>query len=156
MNLLLPPRPPWRLAGNIPYQISSPLLLKMCGRLQPVDAHVMVQLEFARRAAAAAGGRVYGRLSVMLQAFYQAEIVFTVGPEAFAPPPRVDSALLRLRPRPRRPELAGSREFAEVVRRALRATAQAALPTRSATMPASPASMRKCVPNSLPWMIIWT
>ena len=118
VKLLLPPDRPWRLAGNIPYQISSPLLLKMCGRLQPDDAHVMVQFEFARRAAAAAGGRVYGRLSVMLQAFYEAEVVFTVPPAAFVPPPRVDSALLRLRPRPQRHELADSELFAEIVRRA--------------------------------------
>ena len=118
VDLAHPADRPWRLVGNIPYQISSPLLLQMCGRLQPQDVHVMVQLEFARRAAAAAGSRVYGRLSVMLQAFYEVELLFAVSRQAFAPPPRVDSALLRLRPRARRHELAASPLFAEVVRRA--------------------------------------
>ena len=118
VELAQPANRSWRLAGNIPYQISSPLLLNMCNCPPLQDAHVLVQLEFARRAAASAGSRVYGRLSVMLQAFHEVEVMFTVDPEAFSPPPRVDSALLRLRPRTQPPQLAASPEFSEIVRRA--------------------------------------
>ena len=88
-----------RLAGNLPYYISTPLLMKMtqnAGWLQ--DAHLMVQEEVAQRLCAAAGGRLYGRLSVSVQLFFRAEYLFAVPPQAFAPPPQVGSAVVHLLP----------------------------------------------------------
>lgn len=86
-----------RLAGNLPYNISTPLLLKMAhssGWLG--DCHVMVQKEVAERVCAAPGGAAYGRLSVSLQLFFQPQLLFEVPPDAFQPPPAVSSAALRL------------------------------------------------------------
>ncbi|UCE31611.1 MAG: 16S rRNA (adenine(1518)-N(6)/adenine(1519)-N(6))-dimethyltransferase RsmA [Burkholderiales bacterium] len=90
---------PLRLVGNLPYNISTPLLIRLVGlRSRLVDAHFMLQKEVVDRVAAAPGGRDYGRLSVMMQAYFQAQALFEVAPHAFEPPPRVHSAVLRLRP----------------------------------------------------------
>lgn len=92
---------PLRVVGNLPYNISSPILfhlLRWAGRVR--DQHVMLQKEVCDRIAAAPGGRDYGRLSVMLQWRYAIEPVLDVPPAAFDPPPRVDSAVLCMRPRP--------------------------------------------------------
>ena len=98
-DLPVPQRQAWRLAGNIPYQISSPLLINLCGqRPAPQDAHLMVQHEFAQRAAARPGSRVYGRLSVTLQASFQVQYLFSIPSSAFKPPPKVASAAIRLVP----------------------------------------------------------
>jgi 16S rRNA (adenine1518-N6/adenine1519-N6)-dimethyltransferase len=89
-----------RLVGNLPYNISSPLLIGLIAhRAAVVDAHFMLQKEVVARIVAPHGGADYGRLSVMLQAFHHAERLFDVPPEAFDPPPRVDSSVVRLRPR---------------------------------------------------------
>lgn len=90
-----------RVVGNLPYNISTPILfhlLGVCGRVQ--DQHFMLQKEVVDRMAAAPGSKDYGRLSVMLQWRYRIENVLDVPPEAFEPPPRVDSAVVRMEPLP--------------------------------------------------------
>ncbi len=88
-----------RLIGNLPYNISSPLLIRLLNYLPSIaDQHFMLQREVVERIVASPGGRDYGRLTVMLQAHYDVEQLFDVPPRAFDPPPRVDSALLRMIP----------------------------------------------------------
>jgi 16S rRNA (adenine1518-N6/adenine1519-N6)-dimethyltransferase len=90
---------PLRLVGNLPYNISTPILFHLlrCAD-QVADQHFMLQKEVARRMAAAPGGKDYGRLSVMLQWRYRIDTVLEVPPQAFEPPPKVDSAVVRMRP----------------------------------------------------------
>lgn len=90
-----------RLVGNLPYNISTPLLfrlLELGGRIGQMC--FMVQKEVADRLVAAPGTGDYGRLAVMTQAFCSAGVALDVPPEAFAPPPRVDSNVVLLRPTP--------------------------------------------------------
>ena len=90
-----------RVVGNLPYNISTPILfhlLGVCGQVR--DQHFMLQKEVVDRMAAAPGNKDYGRLSVMLQWRYRIEGVLDVPPEAFDPPPRVDSAVVRMEPLP--------------------------------------------------------
>ncbi|MFZ2910484.1 MAG: 16S rRNA (adenine(1518)-N(6)/adenine(1519)-N(6))-dimethyltransferase RsmA [Candidatus Desulfobacillus denitrificans] len=90
-----------RLVGNLPYNISSPILFHLLPWAdRVVDQHFMLQREVVERMAAAPGGKDYGRLSVMLQWRYHIESVLEVPPEAFEPPPRVFSALARMIPWP--------------------------------------------------------
>jgi 16S rRNA (adenine1518-N6/adenine1519-N6)-dimethyltransferase len=89
-----------RLVGNLPYNVSSPLLIGLLAfRASVVDAHFMLQKEVVDRIVAPHGGADYGRLTVMLQAFHHVERLFDVPPHAFDPPPRVDSSVLRMWPR---------------------------------------------------------
>lgn len=88
-----------RVVGNLPYNISTPILFHLLGAVDVVaDQHFMLQKEVVDRMAAAPGGKDYGRLSVMLQWRYAIESVLDVPPEAFDPPPRVDSAVVRMVP----------------------------------------------------------
>jgi 16S rRNA (adenine1518-N6/adenine1519-N6)-dimethyltransferase len=90
---------PLRLVGNLPYNISTPILFHLLGAAgSVVDQHFMLQKEVVARMAAAPGRKDYGRLSVMLQWRYEIESVLDVPPAAFDPPPRVDSALVRMQP----------------------------------------------------------
>ncbi len=90
-----------RLVGNLPYNISSPILFHALDHAAAIhDMHFMLQKEVVERMAAAPGSKVYGRLSVMLQALCEVVPLFEIGPEAFRPPPKVDSAVVRLLPRP--------------------------------------------------------
>jgi 16S rRNA (adenine1518-N6/adenine1519-N6)-dimethyltransferase len=90
-----------RIAGNLPYNISTPILFHLLDTAAQVqDQHFMLQKEVVERMAAAPGGKDYGRLSVMLQWRYHIEPLFDVPPEAFEPPPRVDSAVVRMLPWP--------------------------------------------------------
>lgn len=92
---------PIRLVGNLPYNLSSPILFHALDHAAVVrDMHFMLQKEVVDRMAAGPGSKVYGRLSVMLQAWCEVTALFNVGPGAFRPPPRVDSAVVRLVPRP--------------------------------------------------------
>jgi 16S rRNA (adenine1518-N6/adenine1519-N6)-dimethyltransferase len=92
---------PIRLVGNLPYNISSPILFHALEHAEAVrDMHFMLQKEVVDRMAAPPGSKVYGRLSVMLQARCRVTPLFTVAPGAFRPPPKVDSAVVRLVPRP--------------------------------------------------------
>lgn len=92
---------PLRLVGNLPYNIATPLLFHLFSYAAGIrDMTFMVQLEVAERLAAAAGSDHYGRLSVTTFIHAHTELLFTVGPGAFRPPPRVVSAIVRLVPRP--------------------------------------------------------
>ena len=89
-----------RLVGNLPYNLSSPILFHVLDHAPVVrDMVFMLQKEVVDRMAAPPGSKVYGRLSVMLQAYCRVEALFIVPPGAFRPPPKVDSAVVRLVPR---------------------------------------------------------
>ena len=90
--------PNFLVAGNIPYNITSPLIDKALTPPRPTLVAFLVQREVADRVAARPGSSAYGALSVGVQAAASVERVFRVGAGAFVPPPRVDSALIRLRP----------------------------------------------------------
>ena len=91
-----------RIVGNLPYNISSPILFHCIGHLDAIsDMHFMLQREVVDRMAAAPGSKIYGRLSVMLQLACRVEPLLAVPPQAFRPPPKVDSAVVRLTPLPR-------------------------------------------------------
>ncbi len=93
--------PPLRIVGNLPYNISTPLLFRLLEQHAAVaDMHFMLQKEVVDRMAAQPGGKEYGRLTVMLAAYTEVEALFDVGPGAFQPRPRVWSAVVRLRPSP--------------------------------------------------------
>ena len=90
-----------RVVGNLPYNISTPILFHLLGAAeQVVDQHFMLQREVVARMAAAPGSKDYGRLSVMLQWRYAIESVLDVSAQAFEPPPRVESAVVRMLPLP--------------------------------------------------------
>lgn len=96
-----------RIAGNLPYNISTPLLFRLFDCLHGIqDMHFMLQKEVVDRITASVGDHNYGRLSVMTQYFCDTEYLFTVPPGAFEPPPKVDSAVLRLTPLTKREESA--------------------------------------------------
>jgi 16S rRNA (adenine1518-N6/adenine1519-N6)-dimethyltransferase len=86
--------------GNLPYNISSPLLFHLVGAANEIDEQVfMLQAEVVQRMVAPAGSSDFSRLSVMLQARYDLEQVLEVPPEAFDPQPKVNSAVVRMIPR---------------------------------------------------------
>jgi 16S rRNA (adenine1518-N6/adenine1519-N6)-dimethyltransferase len=91
-------RTPFKVAGNIPYYITSPLIEQALRPPVPAVIVFLVQREVADRVAAAPGGRTYGALTVGVQAVARAERLFVVRAGAFRPPPNVDSAVLRLTP----------------------------------------------------------
>jgi 16S rRNA (adenine1518-N6/adenine1519-N6)-dimethyltransferase len=88
-----------RIVGNLPYNISTPLLFHLAQYAPMIkDQHFMLQKEVVERMVATPGGRDYGRLSVMLQWRYQMSQLFVVPPQAFDPPPKVESAIVRMIP----------------------------------------------------------
>jgi 16S rRNA (adenine1518-N6/adenine1519-N6)-dimethyltransferase len=91
----------WRVVGNLPYNISTPILFHLLEQVQwVVDQHFMLQKEVVERMVAPPDSSEYSRLSVMLQWRYAMEEVLSVPPDAFDPPPRVDSAVVRMVPLP--------------------------------------------------------
>jgi len=95
----VPPGQKLRVVGNLPYNISSPLLFHLASLAPQVhDQHFMLQKEVVERMVAPPGGKEFGRLSVMLQWRYHMELLFIVPPTAFEPPPRVESAIVRMIP----------------------------------------------------------
>jgi len=88
------------LVGNVPYYITTPILFQALQRPRPRRAVYLVQREVADRLTAAAGSKEYGALSVNVQAVAKAERVFRVAPGSFNPPPKVESAVVRVTPRP--------------------------------------------------------
>jgi 16S rRNA (adenine1518-N6/adenine1519-N6)-dimethyltransferase len=91
---------PFAIIGNFPYNISTQIVFKLLEyRTQVPEFSGMFQREVAQRICAVEGNKTYGILSVLTQAFYEAEYLFTVPPEVFNPPPRVQSGVLRLRRR---------------------------------------------------------
>lgn len=98
--------PRLRVVGNLPYNISSPILFHLLGQVAHVqDQHFMLQKEVVDRMVAAPATADYGRLSVMLQWRYAMEDVLFVPPSAFDPPPRVDSAVVRMVPYEQPPQV---------------------------------------------------
>jgi 16S rRNA (adenine1518-N6/adenine1519-N6)-dimethyltransferase len=88
-----------RLVGNLPYNVSTPLLFHLARYAPQVrDMHFMLQLEVVQRMVAAPSTPAYGRLSVSLQARFQMKKLFTVSRGAFTPPPKVESAVVRMEP----------------------------------------------------------
>jgi 16S rRNA (adenine1518-N6/adenine1519-N6)-dimethyltransferase len=109
-----------RLVGNLPYNISTPLLFHFLDQSNLFrDAHVMLQKEVVERMAAAPGNKTYGRLSVSLAARCRVESLFIVRPGSFTPAPRVDSAVARLTPDPdRRARIIDEKAFSRIVAQA--------------------------------------
>ena len=90
---------PLRVFGNLPYNISTPLIFHLLSHKESIkDMHFMLQKEVVERMAAGPGSKAYGRLSIMTQ--YQCQVipVMEIGPEHFTPPPKVDSAIVKLIP----------------------------------------------------------
>lgn len=115
---IAPPPRRLRVTGNLPYNISTPLVFRLLAALPRIaDMHLMLQKEVVDRMVSPPGTRAYGRLSVMVQLDCEVERVIRVGSGAFSPAPRVDSAVVRLRPRRRTaldPE--GRHRFEAIVR----------------------------------------
>ena len=90
---------PLRIIGNLPYNISTPLIFHLLGQAGVIrDMHFMLQKEVVQRMAAVPGDNNYGRLGIMTQYFCKVQPLFEVGPGAFRPAPKVDSAIVRLVP----------------------------------------------------------
>jgi len=106
-----------RIIGNLPYNISTPLLFHLFDNSHCIkDMHFMLQKEVVDRIVAKPGDSAYGRLGIMLQYFCRAEYVFTVKPGAFRPPPKVDSAIVRLIPHEKAPvDIDNFDEFSKLV-----------------------------------------
>jgi 16S rRNA (adenine1518-N6/adenine1519-N6)-dimethyltransferase len=95
------------IAANLPYNVGSPLLVKwLTGPARPRAMTLMFQVEVARRITATPGAEDYGRLAVLAQALAEPRIAMHLPARAFTPPPKVDSAVVRLIPHPERPDAA--------------------------------------------------
>ncbi len=90
---------PYVVAGNVPYNITTPILFHALRRPRPMRAVYLVQKEVAERVVAPPGSEAYGALSVNVQSVAHAELVFRVAAGSFSPPPKVESAVLRITPR---------------------------------------------------------
>ena len=100
-----------RVVGNLPYNISTPLMFHLLSFNELVqDMHFMLQKEVVDRLAAGVGENAYGRLGIMVQYYCQVEPLFIVPPTAFDPPPKVESAIVRLTPHTRLPVTTASPE----------------------------------------------
>ena len=126
-----------RVVGNLPYNISTPLIFHLLSNAALIrDMHFMLQKEVVERLAAEPGGGDWGRLSIMVQYHCRVEHLFNVGPGAFNPPPKVDSAIVRLVPHEVLPHPAKDHNLLERVvreafnqrRKTLRNTLKALLP----------------------------
>ena len=105
-----------RVIGNLPYNISSPLLFHLLDyRDQIVDMTFMLQKEVVDRIVAPPGNKTYGRLSVMMQAFYEVELMFVVPKESFEPQPKIESAILYLKTK-EQPLVKNSKPLEEIVK----------------------------------------
>ena len=110
---------PFTVVGNFPYNISSQILFKVLEWKASVQVVVgMFQKEVAQRVAAREGNKVYGILSVLVQAYFDVEYLFEVSENAFNPPPKVKSAVIRLTPRQAIPEMKSERSFFVLVKTA--------------------------------------
>jgi 16S rRNA (adenine1518-N6/adenine1519-N6)-dimethyltransferase len=109
-----------RLIGNLPYNISTPLIFHLIKYAHLIkDMYFMLQKEVVERMAAVPGDDAYGRLSVMVQYYCKVDYLFTVRPGAFNPPPKVDSAIVAIRPYRDLPFVAHNETlFADIVREA--------------------------------------
>lgn len=108
-----------RIVGNLPYNISTPLLFKLFDHLHCIqDMYFMLQKEVVLRLTAKPNDEHYGRLSIMSQYFCDNDYLFTVPPTAFDPPPKVYSAFAKLTPKKNRPVVHDIQQFSEVVKEA--------------------------------------
>jgi len=102
------PQQPLRVVGNLPYNISTPLIFHLIEQIECIaDLHFMLQKEVVDRMVAQPNHSAYGKLSVMLQYHCQAEKCFDVPPSAFSPPPKVESSVVRLIPHQQPPVAVG-------------------------------------------------
>lgn len=120
---LLIPQPavskPLKVVGNLPYNISTPLIFHLLESIDLIGSMVfMLQKEVADRMAAVANTKAYGRLSVMLQYHCQTELLFDVPPDAFDPPPKVMSSVIRLIPHKTTPVVSDHAFFEKLVKQA--------------------------------------
>jgi len=107
---------PLRVVGNLPYNISTPLLFHLFTYLDKIkDMHFMLQKEVVLRMAAKPGSKVYGRLSVMTQSVCDVQMLFLVPAESFTPIPKVESAIVRLKPRERAMSINDPKLFSLIV-----------------------------------------
>ena len=108
---LASPESPLRVVGNLPYNISTPLIFHLLSQRECIlDMHFMLQKEVVMRLAAKPGDKNFGRLSVMAQYWCDVEDLFDVPPECFFPAPKVTSAIVRLTPHTKLPHIATSHE----------------------------------------------
>ncbi len=115
----IPFQEPFTLAGNFPYNISTQILFRVLEWKDQVEAVLgMFQKEVAQRVAAREGNKVYGVMSVLVQAFFTVEYLFDVKESSFNPPPKVMSGVIRLLPRKDIPAMKGEREFFLLVKTA--------------------------------------
>jgi len=106
----------FRVVGNLPYNISTPLLFHLLGQLSCIeDMHFMLQKEVVDRLAAIPATKDFGKLSVMIQVKCRVEKLFNVGPEAFSPAPKVESAVVRLVPFTHCPVTINSYKYFEII-----------------------------------------
>ena len=119
-ELLRDERQPVRVVGNLPYNVSSPILFKLlhaaAGGRTFSDATLMLQKEVADRLAAVPGTKAYGTLAIQVALLADVERVLTLPPGAFRPPPKVTSAVVRLRFRPAREDVGDPATFERLVR----------------------------------------
>ncbi len=109
----------WRLAGNLPYNISTPLIIRLLAHLPHIeDMHFMLQREVAARLAGQPGSRAWGRITVLTQYHCEVDQLFDVAPQSFDPPPKVWSAVVRLVPRAERLDLQRPEALDTVLRHA--------------------------------------
>ncbi|WP_226504407.1 16S rRNA (adenine(1518)-N(6)/adenine(1519)-N(6))-dimethyltransferase RsmA [Pseudomonas sp. MWU16-30317] len=126
-----------RVVGNLPYNISTPLIFHLLHNAHLIkDMHFMLQKEVVERMAAGPGGGDWGRLSIMVQYHCRVEHLFNVGPGAFNPPPKVDSAIVRMVPYETLPHPAKDHRLLErVVREAFNQRRKTLRNTLKALMP---------------------
>lgn len=111
-----------RIIGNLPYMISTPLLFRFTALPRVTDMLFMLQKEVVERIVAQPDSRTYGRLGIMLSAWFDAQHMFDVGAGAFKPPPKVNSAIVHLRPREGGPlDVGDPKIYADLVRQAFSA-----------------------------------
>lgn len=119
LKMNIPFEGPFTVVGNFPYNISSQILFTLLEWRSQVETMVgMFQKEVAQRAAAAPGSKVYGVLSVLIQAFFSVEYLFDVAPGCFDPPPKVMSGVIRLTPRTDIPPMRTPSDFTLLVKTA--------------------------------------
>ncbi len=95
---------PMRIVGNLPYNITTPIFFALLPYSDSmIDCHFMIQKEVGKRIIAIPSTKAYGRLTVMMQYHYDIDYCFDVPPGAFSPPPKVDSCIIRLRPKHKKP-----------------------------------------------------
>ena len=121
-DILLAEKPfdePFTVVGNFPYNISTQIVFKILEWKADVEAMVgMFQKEVAQRLAAKEGSKVYGVTSVLVQAFFRVEYLFEVDENAFVPPPKVKSAVIKLTPLQQTPDVKSERSFTNLVKTA--------------------------------------